>query len=143
MLTLNNPEYLFVYGTLMKRYDKNPFVNEIEQFASFHSSAFTMGELYLVDYYPGLIKTDTFEFVYGELFTIHDSEKLFSLLDPYESCDPNDDSNSQYLREQIDVFTEIRQPALNAWTYIFNKPTNLLRRIESGNFLNFQSLTNT
>ncbi|MFB0945036.1 MAG: gamma-glutamylcyclotransferase [Spirosomataceae bacterium] len=137
MPTSNNPEYLFVYGTLMKRYAENPFVNEIEQFAYFHSTAFTTGELYLISHYPGLIKTETFEFVYGELFVIRDSKELFSILDPYESCEPNDDSSSQYLREQIDVFTKIRQPALKAWTYIFNKPVNLLRRIKSGDFLDF------
>jgi gamma-glutamylcyclotransferase (GGCT)/AIG2-like uncharacterized protein YtfP len=137
MPTSNNPEYLFVYGTLMKRYDKNPFVNEIEHFTSFHSTAFTTGELYLIDYYPGLIKTETFEFVYGELFTIRDSKALFSILDPYEGHNPGDESSSLYLREQVDAFVEITQPALKAWTYIFNKPVDLLRRIEGGDFLNY------
>jgi gamma-glutamylcyclotransferase (GGCT)/AIG2-like uncharacterized protein YtfP len=137
MPTTSNPEYLFVYGTLMKRYGENPFINEIEYFASFHSTAFTTGELYLIDYYPGLIKTKTFELIYGELFTIHDSKALFSILDPYEDYNPNNQSSSLYLREQIDIFTKTRQPALRAWTYIFNKPVDLLRQIESGDFLNY------
>lgn len=139
MPTSNNSDFLFVYGTLMKSYGENPFLNEIEQYASFQSSAFTNGELYLIDYYPGFIKTETFEFVYGELFKIHDAESLFSALDPYEDYNPNDLENSLYVREKVEVFTDVKTPPTLAWTYIFNKPVSLFRRIESGNFLDIST----
>lgn len=137
MLTSNSTDFLFVYGTLMKSYGRNPFISEMEQFASFQSPAFTTGELYLIDYYPGFIKTENFEFVYGELFEIHNPENLFAVLDPYEGFNPEDSVNSLYVREEIEVFLDINKNSIKAWAYVFNKPAHLYRRIESGNFMDF------
>lgn len=132
-------EYLFVYGTLMQQYQGNPYSTFMQEYTTFISTAFTGGELYLIENYPGLIEGDSFEFVYGEVYSIQDSRSLFRILDVYEDYDANNIADSLYIRKQVPVFTDVKLPPKTAWTYIYNKPTRLLRRIEGGNFMNFIS----
>ncbi|MDP5121095.1 MAG: gamma-glutamylcyclotransferase, partial [Spirosomaceae bacterium] len=64
-------------------------------------------------------------------------ENLFAVLDPYEGFNPEDSVNSLYVREEIEVFLDINKNPIKAWGYVFNKPADLYRRIESGNFMDF------
>jgi gamma-glutamylcyclotransferase (GGCT)/AIG2-like uncharacterized protein YtfP len=138
-MDISKSEYLFVYGTLMKQYPKNTFLGIIQQHATYLSTAFTSGQLYIVDYYPGLVEHDSFEYVYGERYQIHDSTTLFKKLDVYEDYDPTDEVNSLFVRKKILVYEGIHKPPALAWTYTFNKPTALLQRIKSGNYMDFVS----
>ena len=138
-MRITETEYLFVYGTLMQQYKDNPYTAIVKKYAQFLATAFTTGELYLIENYPGLVKTDTFEFVYGEIYTVQDSKNIFQILDKYEDYDVNDTTNSLYQRKQIQVFTDVNEPPKTAWTYLYNKPTELLRKIEGGNFIDFLS----
>lgn len=132
-------EYIFVYGTLMKKYPLNAHLQLFEMHARYISDAFTTGNLFLIDYYPGLVETDTFESVHGEIFEILDAEKLFASLDHYEDYYSTDESRSLFIRKQIQVYFSVHKEPVTAWTYVFNKPTALFRHIESGNFMEFIS----
>lgn len=138
-MVISETEYLFVYGTLMKQYRENPFLETLTNYATFLSTAFTTGKLFLVDFYPGMVESDTFEFVYGEKYKIHDAKALFEILDAYEDYDPFDVERSLFVRKKVLIYENVKSPAVWAWTYIFNRQTALLRKIESGNFMDFVS----
>lgn len=135
MAISENKEYLFVYGTLMKQYAKNQFANELEKYATFKTEAFACGKLFLIDYYPGLVKSNGFEFVYGELFEISDASLLFPKLDAYEEYFAETPDTSEYIREKVTVFTTIQNPPVSAWAYVFNRSTNMYLQIKSGKFM--------
>jgi gamma-glutamylcyclotransferase (GGCT)/AIG2-like uncharacterized protein YtfP len=94
-------EYIFVYGTLMKSFAENPFRLLLEKNTKYVGEAFTYGKLFLVDYYPGLIYNNPHENhkVYGEIVSFNRSLDFLAYLDEYEDFNPNNISNSLYIRE--------------------------------------------
>lgn len=136
-MVISENDYLFVYGTLMRQYRKNPYSKIIQRYTSYVSTAFTTGEIYLVDFYPALVVNDSFDFVYGEKYKIHNSDELFNYLDEYEDFDSSNVTNSLFVREKIVVYEDVNVPPTAAWAYLFNRPTTLLRKIESGNFMDY------
>lgn len=78
------PEYLFVYGTLLSVF-KHPVAVSVKSFLSLMGKASLNGRLYDVGSYPGaiLMKEDASEVV-GELYRVINPEKVFKILDSYE-----------------------------------------------------------
>jgi gamma-glutamylcyclotransferase (GGCT)/AIG2-like uncharacterized protein YtfP len=125
--------HLFVYGTLMRGFD-HPMAKLLSRSAEFCGEARCWGRLYRVKHYPGLmLSDDANEVVYGELFRLHTPEASFAILDDYEGCGPNV-AEPQYLRQLLPVTGEDGS-VIEAWTYVYNRPVTLLKRIESGRFL--------
>src|SRR4051794_36534425 len=125
--------HLFVYGTLMRGFD-HPMAKLLSRSAEFCRDARCQGRLYLVKHSPGLVLSDeTKEVVHGELFRLHAPEASFAILDDYEGCGPNV-AEPQYLRQLLPVTCEDGS-VTEAWTYVYNRPVILLKRIESGRFL--------
>jgi gamma-glutamylcyclotransferase (GGCT)/AIG2-like uncharacterized protein YtfP len=92
------------------------------------------GRLYLIAHYPGLLRaTDIGDVVFGELYRMHDPDALLAELDEYESCGPNFEAPTMYLRELLPV--TLRDGGVQeAWTYIYNRPVVESTRIVSGRF---------
>ena len=121
---------LFVYGTLMRGYD-NPAAKLLSRSATFCGEARCQGRLYLVTYYPGLVRSDdASDIVSGELFSLHAPEASFAILDDYEGCAL---PQPRYLRQLLPVTRE-EGSVREAWTYIYNRPVAQLKRIASGRF---------
>lgn len=131
---MNN--YLFVYGTLMKKYNGyKPF--NLEQLGDFVCNAFVYGRLYEIDFYPGLVlSTNENEKVFGEIYSLNNFEDTIKKLDEYEDYFLNNLKNSLYKREILKTYLENGR-TMEAWVYIFIKDIDEKKRIISGNFLNF------
>jgi gamma-glutamylcyclotransferase (GGCT)/AIG2-like uncharacterized protein YtfP len=121
---------LFVYGTLMRGYD-NPAAQLLSRDAAFWGEARCQGRLYLVTYYPALVRSDeASDIVSGELFSLHTPEAAFAILDDYEGSTL---PQPRYLRQLLPVIREDGS-TVEAWTYVYNRPVAQLKRIASGRF---------
>ncbi|NJN49928.1 MAG: gamma-glutamylcyclotransferase [Polaribacter sp.] len=127
------PDYLFVYGTL-----HHSIKNEMSVFLSknsdFIGDGFISGKLFDVGNYPALI-LDTNSTVFGSIYQLK-NELVLSILDAYEGFDRQNPTESLYIRTQIDVKLQDKK-SVNCWVYIYNKSTQNLKEIESGNYLEY------
>jgi gamma-glutamylcyclotransferase (GGCT)/AIG2-like uncharacterized protein YtfP len=127
-------DLIFVYGTLMRRFD-HPMSKLLSRSAEFLGEGRCPGQLYLIAHYPGLLRAgEPGDVVFGELYRMHDSAALLAELDEYESCGPNFDPPTLYLRETLPV-TLADGSVMEAWTYIYNRAVDGKKRIASGKFL--------
>ena len=119
-------EYLFVYG-LLRSDVGGPMQPMLAAAARLVGRALWRGRLYRVAEFPGAVPCDADEFVAGELYALgEDAAALLEQLDAYEET-PDD-----YLRLRSTVQCEGRE--FDAWIYVWNRPTDGLERIESGDF---------
>lgn len=125
--------YLFVYGTLRKACTTGAHKHYLAQ-AGFVSPAKIRGQLFMVDYYPGLTLTDTEHWVIGEVYLLEDYSAL-QALDIYEDCAEQSPPPHEYQRCMAEVVLSNGE-TLQAWTYVYQQDTTLLQPIKSGDFLN-------
>ncbi len=131
-------EFIFVYGTLMSGYPKNPFKDFLKKNANFMGKAKCKGKLFRIGTYPGLVENgenEDFE-VYGEVYEIIDTKTFFDQLDDYEEYIPMDAENSIYKRNLIKVKLISSGEEFNCWAYLYNKPIKGNNFIKSGDFMN-------
>lgn len=125
-------EYLFVYGTLMRKSLQNEWAAFLQQHADYLGEAMTEGVLYQVDYYPGLVKENGT--VYGELYALEDPSYVLHFLDQYEDYFPQEPSKSLYLREKAMITLLPTAEKKEAWLYYYNQATDHLPRYPDGRF---------
>jgi gamma-glutamylcyclotransferase (GGCT)/AIG2-like uncharacterized protein YtfP len=125
-------EFLFVYGTLMKKCQRNEWSTYLHENAEFIGEAWTEGLLYKIAHYPGLIKGDGK--VYGELFRLNSPKESLEKLDAYESYYSFDTQNSQYLREVTEVNLIEEKKVKGAWVYYYNLNIEALEVYPAGKF---------
>jgi len=129
-----DPEYLFVYGTLMQTYD-HPMARLLSEQAERLGEGSCCGQLYQIKHYPGLIESrDASDRVFGELFRLRETRSLLAKLDDYEGCGPSATQPTLYVRA-IRPIARAGQPDVDAWVYLYNRPVTGLKRIASGRFL--------
>lgn len=129
------PEYLFVYGTLRK--DANTAMHRLlAQYADCIGTASYQGRLYKVAHYPGVVPSENpAHQTKGEVYTLREPELILPKLDEYEECGPGFAEPTEYIREKREVVQSNGQ-TLMAWIYIYQRPTENLPEITSGDFLN-------
>ncbi|WP_242204207.1 gamma-glutamylcyclotransferase family protein [Aestuariivivens insulae] len=125
---MSETNYLFVYGTLLNKAN-----NDMSQFLGQHAmlvgKGYFYGELYLVDWYPGAVKSkQATDKVYGTIYKISEANLVFKVLDDYEGV-----QEGLYDRVLMDVFIDA-DTVLNCWVYLYSQPTSNLKRIDSGDF---------
>lgn len=128
-------ELLFVYGTLRED-AAHPMAAVLRRHASLIGTASFRGRLFDLGDYPGAIHSqDASARVSGELYRIEPGHEaaLFAELDRYEDCNRDDPSAGEYVRVRAQVGPESGDP-VEAWIYLYNRPTEYLRRIASGDF---------
>lgn len=127
-------ELLFVYGTL-RRNTRSEMHRQFERLAEYLGEAVFQGRLYRVADYPGAVPSPCAEDkIQGEVYRLSDSDRVFELLDAYEECGPHFPQPAEYVRRKEPV--QLKDGRLiKAWIYLYNRPTENLRRIESGDFL--------
>jgi gamma-glutamylcyclotransferase (GGCT)/AIG2-like uncharacterized protein YtfP len=130
-------EYLFVYGTLMQKFSENPFRLLLERNTTFVGEAFTFGKLFLVDYYPGLVHNNLNENhkVYGEIVSFKSDSDFLVHLDEYEDYNPDNTSNSLYIRKLSECFLINNHESFNCNTYFYNKNVDNLKFLNNGRFI--------
>ncbi len=134
-MPLRDPLPLFVYGTL-RRGCPTPMAEWLGSTASWIGMAQIRGRLYRLDGYPGLVPDENGGLVQGDLFRLPDGaagDALLARLDAYEECAPDCPAPHEYARVVLPVL--FQGTLIEAWTYIYRRPTDALDMIESGDFL--------
>jgi gamma-glutamylcyclotransferase (GGCT)/AIG2-like uncharacterized protein YtfP len=127
-------EYLFVYGTLKKSFN-NEFSRYLLNHCDFIGNAAAVGFLYKVvdgdETYPALIP-DRPGYVYGELYLLHKktASQTLAFLDVYE------ETPELFSRRAVIVksLNDGNERPYSAWAYVYNKNTDNLELLESGEF---------
>ena len=128
------PEYLFVYGTLRKGAGSE-LHKFIEKNSEFVGMATAQGKLYVIeeegeDDYPAFVTTDNqADKTIGELYKLTSPIKLLAILDEYEEFFANDNVNSVFIRNTIDVNFEGQK--VETYAYEFNRSVEGLKEIEA------------
>lgn len=130
---MDEKPYLFVYGTLSKA-GGHPIHQRVAKHTRFVGEASMQGKLFRMESYPGAVDSeDPADAVRGELYEILEPAPLFTELDEYEGCGPKDAQPTLYVRAKRRVkLTDGR--AFEAWVYLYNRPTDGMKRIASGRF---------
>jgi len=126
---------LFVYGTLREAL-AHPMAKVLGTHAARIGRASFRGQLFDLGEYPGAVSSrDASDRVVGELYRIESGREaaLLAELDRYEGCDRDDPSSAEYVRVHAMVEPDGGGP-LEAWIYLYNRPTWRLERIVSGDY---------
>jgi gamma-glutamylcyclotransferase (GGCT)/AIG2-like uncharacterized protein YtfP len=124
---------LFVYGTL-RRGTGHRMQALLASAAEFIGEASFQGCMFRVGRYPGVVESvNPRDQVTGDVFRIRQGDPILGKLDRYEGCDRSDPA-APYTREVRQV-TLISGRRVNAWVYLYQRPTERLERIVSGDFL--------
>ena len=129
-----NNSYLFVYGTL-RRGTNSEMCQLLAQQADFVGEASYQGKLYKIDDYPGVVASENkTDLVQGEVYQLHDADFILPQLDDYEECGPSYLQPTEYVRELCEVRLKNGQ-IIQAWLYRYNRPTDTLELLASGDFI--------
>jgi gamma-glutamylcyclotransferase (GGCT)/AIG2-like uncharacterized protein YtfP len=117
---------IFVYGSL--RRDATGTAHPLLRDARFLGAATVRGQLYRVDWYPGLVLSPDEGAVHGELFELTPDhlDRTIAALDDYEG--------GGFRRRRTVASLEGSEEALDTWTFAYLGPTHSLERIGSGDF---------
>ncbi len=130
--------FLFVYGTL-RRCAGNEMTSLLAKNAEFIGNASYQGRLYLIDGYPGAVPSDMLtDLVHGEAYRLHNPGWLLTCLDVYEECGQGFPEPTEYVRKLRQVRLYSGENIL-AWIYLYNRPTENLVLLPSGNFQNTEN----
>jgi gamma-glutamylcyclotransferase (GGCT)/AIG2-like uncharacterized protein YtfP len=131
-------EFVFVYGTL-RRDMKGKMYRLMAKHGSFVDEATYQGRLYKVASYPGVVPSDDPKnTVHGEVYQLHHADAVLPCLDQYEGCGPGFPEPTEYIRAKQEVSLR-NGNAVSAWVYLYNRPTEALESIESGDFSQVRS----
>ena len=126
--------YLFVYGTLRRGACSN-MQHFLARYAAFVGAGTCQGRLYKIHAYPGVESSENpTDQVLGEVYRLREPDLVLPRLDQYEQCGPGLPEPAEYVREQQEVCLSGGE-RLTAWVYIYNRPTDALALIPSGDFL--------
>lgn len=127
-------EYIFVYGTL--RRDAGHVMHGIlAKNASFVGNAVYQGRLYMIETYPGAVPEDDPQcLVHGEVYRLDEIDAALPTLDEYEQCGELFLHPTEYERKKQIVHLK-DGGSIEAWVYLYNRPTIGLNEITSGDFL--------
>ena len=132
----NSENYLFVYGTLRIN-SASPMSEYLMRNANFVSAGFLQGELYDLGSYPAAVLSGYCEDrVQGDVFLLRHAERIFAVLDDYEECGPGYRQPHEYIRTLVEI-TMPDGSSIAAWTYLYNRPITRLKRIVTGDYLQF------
>lgn len=126
-------ELLFVYGTLRRACTTGAHNTYLAD-AEFITHANINGKLFRVSYYPALVLDASADWVVGEVYQLVSAAQL-ERLDTYEECTYPALPEQEYQRLQVKVQTEAGEHLL-AWVYAYQRSSEHLEFIASGDFLN-------
>lgn len=126
---------LFVYGTLLSGRD-----GELHPYlagrATLVGTGTISGALFDAGRYPAAVASREPKMkIRGEVYAIFpaSARALLALLDRYEGCLPGRPAESLFIRTRVEVRLDAGG-SVPAWTYLFNRSTDGLKRIADGDF---------
>jgi len=127
-------ERIFVYGTLRKG-SNHEMYHLLARNAHFIGDAKFRGKLYFADEYPAAIPSDKrSDAVKGEVYELRNPAAVLQVLDKYEGCGHDDSAPHEFARRKVTV-TLNAGDRIPAWIYIYEYPTEGLKPIESGDYM--------
>ena len=131
--TTKEQTYLFVYGTL-RRDVGHPLHAVLAEHATFVGCGTFQGKLYDLGAYPGAVPSENAtDVVAGEVYALHDPERVLAILDRYEGC-ADEPPPTEFRREKARITLQDGM-RIEAWIYLYNWPTAGLPRIPSGDYV--------
>ncbi len=125
---------LFVYGTLRKE-TAGAAGHLLARYAIFLGEATYQGRLYRINDYPGVVTSDDAAHqVKGEVYSLLAPAVVLPALDQYEECGPGFAEPAEYVRVRQEVVLLGSNQKLFAWIYLYNRTTEGLPLIISGDF---------
>lgn len=128
---LQNPELVFVYGTL-RRGGSNSFrMAGAEPIAD----GSIMGRLYRIDWYPGIVLDPAGDEIHGEVYAV--GPEQLAALDAFEGVSAGEIEGSEYRRVQTTVVKKDSQ-ILTAWVWEWLGAVEESQRISDGDWLKLE-----
>jgi gamma-glutamylcyclotransferase (GGCT)/AIG2-like uncharacterized protein YtfP len=133
MSLLDDNDLLFVYGTL--RADTNtPMARLLNQQSQRIGQANMPGQIFDAGSFPAAVyDEDAQTMVHGSLHAIPNTNVFFQHLDPYEGYNHRSPAESLFVRRQVS--TVYQENLVTSYAYLFNKSTENLTQINSGDYL--------
>lgn len=122
------PDHIAFYGTLMSTAPPLPGAPRLAGLVEVVGPCALAGTLHDLGSYPALAPSDGR--VRAELCRIVSQDAL-GILDAWEDYAVDDELGSEYVRRRV----RLLEPALEAWTYTFNRPPANLPVIAGGNWV--------
>jgi gamma-glutamylcyclotransferase (GGCT)/AIG2-like uncharacterized protein YtfP len=120
-------DYLFVYGTLRKRFDLK-LKDRVADGLRYVGQAKIGGTMYDIGKYPGVVKDRSGREVIGDVFEVSDPGAVFKVLDKYEG--------TEFVRKKGKV--QMRKGGdLNAWVYWYDPDPAGKKPIKHKDYLNY------
>jgi gamma-glutamylcyclotransferase (GGCT)/AIG2-like uncharacterized protein YtfP len=127
-------DHLFVYGTLRRNFT-NQFAALLQSVGQWLGQGRVQGRLYAIGEYPGLVTSDgSGEWVQGDVYCLPAPGELYSLLDPYEGCGPDDPQPHEFDRVVLPVLLHSGE-WISACAYVYKQDVRNRQKIPSGDFL--------
>lgn len=120
-------DYLFVYGTLRRRYDLK-LKDKVKAGWKYVGQAKVAAALYDIGKYPGAVKDRSGREVVGDVFQVHHPEQVFRVLDAYEG--------KEFVRKKGKVRMR-KGGEMNAWIYWYEPNPMGKRLIGQKDYLNY------
>jgi gamma-glutamylcyclotransferase (GGCT)/AIG2-like uncharacterized protein YtfP len=132
-------DLLFVYGTLLPECNLSISTQFLED-AEFLGHGYVFAKLYDLGDYPAMVLDITYEHkVFGQIYRLHSPKKTLALLDDYEYINPSFPEDNEYIRTVIKVISGVRE--INAYAYLYAKDVLPLKKIPSGDYLSYLTVT--
>jgi gamma-glutamylcyclotransferase (GGCT)/AIG2-like uncharacterized protein YtfP len=120
-------DYLFVYGTLRKRYDLK-LKDRVKDGWKYVGQGKVGAALYDIGSYPGAIKDRSGREVVGDVFSVHDPANVFRVLDKYEGKEFERKKGKVRMRNGKEV---------NAWIYWYLPDPAGKKPVPNKDYLNY------
>lgn len=128
------PEYIFLYGTLRRKYDLK-LKNKVSEDWQYVGQGKIGAALYDLGRYPGAVRSGKGTEVIGDVFLLTNAERALRILDKYEGI-PASGVGGEFIRKKGKVRLRSGKE-VNAWIYWYNfDPTNKIK-IKNKDYLNY------
>ena len=119
------PDLLFVYGTL-RAGSGHPMQKRLQTTGRFLGQAVFSGQMFWAGTFPAVVDSGIGQ-VQGELYELKE-ESFWAELDGYEGCEEG------LFRRERRWLRGVGGGQVEAWVYLYGRPTAGLKRIDSGDF---------
>src|SRR5262245_6625572 len=120
-------DYLFVYGTLRRKYDLK-LKKQVAKDLEYVGRAKVGGAMYDIGRYPGAVKEKESNEIIGDVFLVNNPQKVFRVLDRYEG--------DEFVRRRNKVKMSSGK-SVNAWIYWYTDDTQGKLRIPHKDYFNY------
>ena len=128
---------IFVYGSLRSGF-RNPAYEYLTRYFKYSGEGMVKGKFFDAGSHPVALPTEEEHFILGELYTLNSTDEFswaFEQLDDYEGLHVEVGETPLYTRKLVEVFQNGETQI--AWIYWYNKSTQGMPEIETGDVMRY------